>query len=109
LNVTFALQLAPAARLDPHVLLKILKSPGFAPARVTLLMVIAPAPLFVSVATFCPPIPPTDTDAQLKLVGDTEAASAAAGVSRTSADNARRKVPNPFPLLDRVLPVAKRV
>jgi len=73
LNVTFAPQLAPAARLDPHVWLKILKSPGFAPASARLLIVIDEVPLFLSTAVFCPPMPPTATDAQLNDVGLTDA------------------------------------
>ena len=73
-NVMFAVQLADGARLDPHVLLKILKSCGSAPEIVTLLIEIVVAPLFVSVAAFCPPIPPTFTDAQLRLEGETDAA-----------------------------------
>jgi hypothetical protein len=50
-----------------------LKSPGFVPPRVTLLIVSALVPLFVRVATFCPPIPPTDTETQFRFVGATDA------------------------------------
>jgi hypothetical protein len=39
-----------------------------------LLMVMEADPLFVRVTTFCAPLPPTATDAQLRLVGDTVAA-----------------------------------
>jgi hypothetical protein len=70
-----AVQLAAAARLVPQVLLNITKSPGLAPVRAMLLMVIAVVPLFVRVTTFCAPLPPTTTDAQLRLVGETVAAA----------------------------------
>lgn len=80
LNVMFAVQLAPAARLVPHVFEKILKSCGSAPPRLTLLMDMALLPLFVNVATFCPPIPPTLTEAQLRLLGDAVAPNAIAGM-----------------------------
>ncbi|HEY1577537.1 MAG TPA: hypothetical protein VGF82_10755 [Terracidiphilus sp.] len=93
LNVMLAVQLAFAARLVPQVLLNILKSPALVPVIVTLLIVIALLLLFVSVATFCPPIPPTLTEAQLRLVGDTDAARAAAGSPATSRANAL--APNP--------------
>jgi len=73
LNVIFAEQLAPAARLEPQVWLKILKSPGFVPASITLLTEIAVVPLFLSTAVFCPPMPPTVTDAQLNELGFTDA------------------------------------
>ena len=70
-----AVQLAAAARLVPQVLLNITKSPGLVPVRAMLLMVIAVVPLFVRVTTFCAPLPPTTTDAQLRLVGETVAAA----------------------------------
>jgi hypothetical protein len=75
-NVMFAVQLAFAARDEPQVFEKILKSAGFAPESVTLVIVITLPLLFVRVTTFCAPMPPTATDAQLRLVGDTEAAEA---------------------------------
>lgn len=51
-KIMFAVQLAEAARLVPHVLLKIVKSPGLVPENAMLLMVMAVVPLFVSVTTF---------------------------------------------------------
>jgi hypothetical protein len=72
----FAVQLDPAARLDPHVLDSILNCAAPDPVSATLLMVIALDPLLVSVTTFCAPTLPTSTDAQLKLVGDVVAANA---------------------------------
>jgi hypothetical protein len=62
-----------------------LKSPGSAPESVMLLIVMALPLLFVSVTTFCAPIPPTETEAQLKLVGETEAAEAMAAQAAKSA------------------------
>ena len=98
LNVMFAVQLADAAKLDPHVFEKILKSPAFVPESVMLLIVIVLLPLFVSVATFCPPMPPTGTDAQLKLVGDTDAANAAPGAIPHSATSAPSSNENRRPM-----------
>jgi hypothetical protein len=46
------------------------------PVSETLLIVIALDALFVSVTTFCAPTLPTETEAQLKLVGDVVAANA---------------------------------
>ena len=68
-KVMFAVQLADAARLDPHVLLTILKSLGSVPAMAMLLMVRVLLEVFVRVTAFCAPIPPTGTDAQLREVG----------------------------------------
>ena len=45
-----------------------------------LLIEIELVPLSVSVATFCPPIPPTVTEAQLRLLGDAVAPNANAGI-----------------------------
>lgn len=39
----------------------------------TLLIVSVEVPVFVNVATFCPPIPPTTTDTQLRFAGLAEA------------------------------------
>jgi len=50
LNTTVMMQLAEAARLDPHVLVEMLKSPGFAPPIAMLLIVIVALPVFFSVA-----------------------------------------------------------
>ena len=50
LNITEAVQLADAARLAPQVFAEIENSPGFAPPKVTLAMVMADVVLFVSVA-----------------------------------------------------------
>jgi hypothetical protein len=50
LNTTEAVQLAEAARLAPQVFAEIENSPGFAPDKLTLLIVMAEAVLLVSVA-----------------------------------------------------------
>ncbi|HEY1580288.1 MAG TPA: hypothetical protein VGF82_24755 [Terracidiphilus sp.] len=84
-NVMFAVQLADAPRLVPHVFEKTLKSPGFVPVKVMLLIVTAADPLFVSVATFCPPMPPTGTEAQLNDVGEADCAESATGSNITPA------------------------
>jgi hypothetical protein len=75
-NAIFAVQLAPAPRLDPQVFDSILNCAAPDPVSATLLMVIALDPLLVSVTTFCAPTLPTLTVAQLKLVGDVVAANA---------------------------------
>ena len=49
LNITEAVQLAAAARLAPQVLDEMENSPGFAPPRVTLVIVMADVVLFVRV------------------------------------------------------------
>ncbi len=49
LNTTVMVQLAEAARLDAHVLVEMLKSPGFAPPMAMLLIVIVALPVFFSV------------------------------------------------------------
>ena len=74
----FAVQFADAAREVPQVLLKIKKSPGFAPVKVMLPMVIAAAPLFVRVTTFWAPLPPTGTDTQFRAAGETDTCAMAA-------------------------------
>lgn len=71
----FAVQLAPAASVVPQVLLKMVKSPGFAPVKVMLLILMMAVPGFVSVTTFCPPLDPIATAAQVSLAGETVAAS----------------------------------
>ena len=71
----FTVQLDDAASDDPQVLLKTLKSPGFAPVNVMLLIVIAEVLAFESVTTLCPLVFPRATEAQLSLVGDTETAA----------------------------------
>jgi len=68
-----AVQLAPAARLAPQVLVEIRKSAEFVPPTTMLLIVIAEAPLFVRVIAFGPPVCPTATLTQFKLVGLTAA------------------------------------
>jgi hypothetical protein len=73
-KMMFAVQLAETARLDPHVLELIRKSCGFVPLNVMLLIVRVAVPLFVNVTTFWAPLFPTATEAQLRLVGETEAA-----------------------------------
>ena len=69
LKMMLAAQLAEAARVEPHVLLKIWKSPAFVPVKPMLLMVIVLLLGLVSVATFCPPALPTATVLQLMEVG----------------------------------------
>lgn len=72
-NKMVAVQLAPAARLAPQVLVEIRKSAEFVPPTTMLLIANAEAPLFVSVMTFGPPVCPTATLAQFKLAGLTAA------------------------------------
>lgn len=84
-KVMFAVQLAFAARDGPQVFEKMLKSAGFAPESVTLVIVIALPLLLASVTIFCAPMPPTLTDAQLRLVGETEAPDAKAVKKRQKA------------------------
>ena len=88
-KMMFAVQLAEAARLAPHVLLKMVKSPGLVPEMAMLLMVMAVVPLLVSVTAFCAPAPPTGTAAQLRLVGETVAAMHATPWKTRSARNIR--------------------
>jgi hypothetical protein len=70
-NKMVAVQLAPAARLLPHVLLPTLKSPLFVPEIAMLPMLIDPVPLLVNVTGFGPPVFPIATLYQLRLVGET--------------------------------------
>ena len=70
-----AVQLAPAASVAPQVLLNTVKSPGLVPLKVMPLILIAAVPGLVRVMTFCPPLDPIVTAAQLTLAGDTVAAS----------------------------------
>jgi hypothetical protein len=74
-NKTFTVQLADAASEVPHVLLKIWKSPALVPLTVMPLIESVVAFPFVNVTTFCAPLFPTATDAQLRLVGETVAAA----------------------------------
>jgi hypothetical protein len=57
-------------------LLKIEKSPGLAPLKVRLLIVIAVAFPLVNVTTFCPPLLPIATAAHVTVGGETVAAAA---------------------------------
>ena len=75
-NKMFAVQLVPGARVAPQVLLNTVKSGELAPLNVRPLMVMVLDPGFVSVTTFCPPLFPTTTEAQLRLAGDEVAARA---------------------------------
>lgn len=68
-----AVQVSDTARLEPQVLLVILKSPGSAPEVAMLLIVMAVVPLLVSVTGFGPPPTPTSTYTQLRVVGLTDA------------------------------------
>src|ERR1700722_14001617 len=69
------LQLAWAARLDPQVLLEILKSAALAPEIATPLIEIETASPFVNVTDFGAPTLPSGTLAQLTLDGLTVAAA----------------------------------
>ena len=73
LNRIVAEQLAPAARLAPQVLVEIRKSEEFVPPTTMLLMAIEDVPLLVRVMAFAPPVCPTATLAQFRLVGLTDA------------------------------------
>lgn len=88
-----AVQLADAARLVPHVLEKISKSPRSAPVSVMLLMVMAVVLPFVSVIAFCAPLPPTGTDTQFRAAGET--VTAAKPATACSAHNATAVLSNP--------------
>lgn len=76
-NTILAVQLAEAARLVPQVLEAIRKSPAFAPVITTLLMLTVVDPLLLSVTTFWPPLFPTGTYTQFRLVGEAETAPSA--------------------------------
>ena len=69
LNATDTLQLADAARLDPQVLLVIVKSPGLVPVTATLLMVIDEVVPFFRVAVCAVLVEPTLTVPNEKDVG----------------------------------------
>jgi hypothetical protein len=84
-KTTLTVQLLDARRLVPQVFEEILKSAGFVSAM--LLMVIGVVLLFVSVTTFCPPVFPTGTYAQLTVVGEAE--TAAKALTPGSAHRAR--------------------
>ena len=70
-NIMFAVQLAPAVRVAPHVLLKTVKSPAFVPLKLRLPILIAAAFPFVRVTVFWPLLVPTATAAQLNVAGET--------------------------------------
>jgi hypothetical protein len=69
-KVIFTVQLEDAASDVPQVLLNILKSPEFEPVIVMLLIVIAAVFVLERVTTFCAPVLPSATEAQLTVVGD---------------------------------------
>jgi len=73
LNATDAVQLAPAAKLVPQVLLEIRKSAPLVPPMAMLLIAMDDDPSFVSVTALDPPVCPTATLTQLKLAGLTAA------------------------------------
>ena len=73
LNAIEAEQLAPAARLAPQVFVEIRKSVEFVPPTTMLLIAIEDVPLLVRVMAFAPPVCPTATLTQFKLVGLTAA------------------------------------
>jgi hypothetical protein len=68
-------QVALAAKLNPHVLLEIMKSAALAPVSATALIEIESEPPFVNVTDFAAPTLPIATLAQLRLVGLTVAAA----------------------------------
>jgi hypothetical protein len=84
-NTTLTVQLLDGAKLIPQVFEGILKSAGLAPVSPMLLMLMGVVLLFVSVTTFCPPVFPTGTYAQLTVVGEAETAAKA-----LTAGNAHR-------------------
>jgi hypothetical protein len=69
LKVTLTVQLAPAARVLPQVLV-LEKSPAFAPNIATCHKFIVPPPLFVKVTTCAALVVPTVWLANVRLVGD---------------------------------------
>jgi len=69
LNRIVTVQLAAAARLEPHVLLEIKKSVALAPVIDTPLIEIETEPPFVNVTDFPAPTLPSATWAQLRLDG----------------------------------------
>jgi hypothetical protein len=71
LNTTLAEQLAEAARLDPHVLLLMAKSPELAPPRVTPLIVTDDLVPFVNVADCAELVEPTAVLGKPIAVGET--------------------------------------
>ena len=75
LKRTATLQVALAARLDPQVLLEMMKSAALAPVIAMPLMEIETEPPLVSVTVFAAPTLPTATLAQLRLEGLTVAAA----------------------------------
>ena len=89
-KMILAVQLAPAASAEPHVLLYTEKSPGLAPENVMLLMVIDAGLPLVSVMTFCPPLFPIATEAQLWLVGETVTSARLIWEKRTRRDPQRK-------------------
>ena len=85
-NATVAVQLEDAASDVPHVLLLITKSAVLLPPTLTLLIVMAVLPLFVSVTTFGAPVCPNCTDTQFILEGETETwATSATGIRKDAA------------------------
>ena len=72
LKTTVAEQLADAPKLEPHDLLVIAKSPGFAPPMATLLMLIEEVVLLLNVAVCAPLVEPTFTEPNDMDVGLTE-------------------------------------
>ena len=91
-KMILTVQLAPAASAEPHVLLYTEKSPGLTPENVMLLMLIDAALPLVSVMTFCPPLFPIATEAQLWLVGETVTAARLIWEQRTSRDPERNAI-----------------
>ena len=77
LKMILAVQLAEAARVEPHVLLKTSKSEAAVPVKAMLLIEIWLLPVLVRVTTFCPPAWPMATLLQVTEVGETVACAAA--------------------------------
>ena len=71
LKTTEAVHEADAARVVPHVLLEILKSPAFVPDKPTLLMLIDVEPPLLSVEVCAALVEPTGVTAKVRLVGVT--------------------------------------
>jgi hypothetical protein len=88
-NATVAVQLEDAASDVPQVLLLRMKSAALLPPTITLLIVMAALPLFVSVTTFGAPVCPNCTETQFRLEGETETCAISATGIRKDAAAAR--------------------
>ena len=68
-KVTLTMQLLPAARLAPHGLLEMAKSPAFAPVSEIFVIVTADGPVFVNVTVLALLVIPSPVLGNVKLVG----------------------------------------